>query len=292
MARKRKWRYRVGGTLVIVSSLIFGLQSCYHKINHTVPTAPSISQQLGIGGTNSSSVSSSSSSNSSSTGTNDSVTLSNLNYVSGESAIVEVNNNQSTLDPNSWKTNKVIYSNLDSFNRTSSPNTGYLEKRNVANDSLRVRQTVKPTGWHSGMKNRTQVYNRGHLIAYSVSKGISINGNYDPSLQSGDQNNLKNLFTQTAFSNQELQTIYEQKVRDALRANKKVIYQAQAIFRGNELMARGVHLQAISTDGSLNFNVYIFNVQSGYQFDYATGSSKVDRSMTVPKPPSAPHFNN
>ena len=57
-------------------------------------------------------------------------------------------------------------------------------------------------------------------------------------------------------------------------------------------MARGVHLQAISTDGSLNFNVYIFNVQSGYQFDYATGSSKVDRSMTVPKPPSAPHFNN
>ena len=79
MARKRKWRYRVGGTLVIVSSLIFGLQSCYHKINHTVSTAPSISQQLGIGGTNSSSVSSSSSSNSSSTGTNDSVTLSNLN---------------------------------------------------------------------------------------------------------------------------------------------------------------------------------------------------------------------
>lgn len=192
MARKRKLRYRVGGTLVIVSSLVFGLQSCYHKIDHKVSNAPSISQQLGIGGTNSGS---SSSSNSSSTGTNDSVTLSNLNYVSGESAIVEVNNNQSTLDPNSWQTNKVIYSNLDSLNRTSSPNTGYLEKRNVANDSLRVRQTVKPTGWHSGIKNGTQVYNRGHLIAYSVSKGISINGNYDPSLQSGDQNNLKNLFT-------------------------------------------------------------------------------------------------
>ena len=180
-----------------------------------------------------------------------------------------------------WKVNRVIYSNLDSQNRTSSSNTAFLEERNVANDSLRVRQYVQPTGWHSNRQNGTQIYNRGHLIAYSVSAGIDQDGNYNPNNQSGDQNNPKNLFTQSAFSNQKIQTIFESKVRSALRSGKKVIYQATPIFRGRELMARGINLQAVSTDGSLDFNVYIYNVQPGYQFDYETGRAKIDRGMQV-----------
>ncbi|MFV4906410.1 DNA/RNA non-specific endonuclease, partial [Lactobacillus delbrueckii] len=192
-----------------------------------------------------------------------------------------VNNNHSTLVKSAWKVNRVIYSNLDSQNRTSSSNTAFLEKRNVANDSLRVRQYVQPTGWHSNRQNGTQIYNRGHLIAYSVSAGIDQDGNYNPKNQSGDQNNPKNLFTQSAFSNQKIQTIFESKVRSALRSGKKVIYQATPIFRGRELMARGINLQAVSTDGSLDFNVYIYNVQPGYQFDYETGRAKIDRGMQV-----------
>lgn len=192
-----------------------------------------------------------------------------------------VNNNHSTLVKSAWKVNRVIYSNLDSQNRTSSSNTAFLEKRNVANDSLRVRQYVQPTGWHSNRQNGTQIYNRGHLIAYSVSAGIDQDGNYNPKNQSGDQNNPKNLFTQSAFSNQKIQTIFESKVRSALRSGKKVIYQATPIFRGRELMARGINLQAVSTDGSLDFNVYIYNVQPGYQFDYETGRAKIDRGMKV-----------
>lgn len=218
--------------------------------------------------------------------------LAALPYRSGSSAVVTVNHNQSTLNPNDWKTNKVIYSNLDALNRTSQENTAYLEKRNVANDALRVRQYIKPTGWHQKFSKGEAILNRGHLIAYSISKGISLDGVYNPAVQSGDQNNPKNLFTQTAFSNQEIQTIYESKVRAALKQGKKVVYQAQAIFKAHELMARGVHLQAVSTDGSLNFNVYIFNVQPGFQFDYANGTSKVDHSMDVPAPAGAPHFKN
>lgn len=192
-----------------------------------------------------------------------------------------VNNNHSTLVKSAWKVNRVIYSNLDSQNRTSSSNTAFLEKRNVANDSLRVRQYVQPTGWHSNRQNGTQIYNRGHLIAYSVSAGIDQDGNYNPKNQSGDQNNPKNLFTQSAFSNQKIQTIFESKVRSALRSGKKVIYQATPIFKGRELMARGINLQAVSTDGSLDFNVYIYNVQPGYQFDYESGRAKIDRGMQV-----------
>ena len=207
--------------------------------------------------------------------------LAKLDFKSGDRAYIDVNHNKSTLIKNAWKVNKVIYSNLDSLNRTSHSNTAFLEKRNVANDSLRVRQFVQPTGWHYNHRNGTQIYNRGHLIAYSISAGIDQDGNYNPNNQSGDQNNPKNLFTQSAYSNQKIQTIFESKVRRALRKNKRVIYQATPIFRGNELMARGINLQAISTDGSLDFNVYLFNVQPRCVYNYNDGRAKIDRQMIV-----------
>lgn len=207
--------------------------------------------------------------------------LASLNFKSGGKAYITVNHNHSTLIKNAWKSNYVIYSNLDKLNRTSHSNTAFLERRNVANDSLRVRQFVQPTAWHYNRRNGVQIYNRGHLIAYSVSAGIDQDGNYNPRNQSGDQNNPKNLFTQSAFSNQKIQTIFEEKVRTALRENKKVIYQATPIFRGNELMARGINLQAVSTDGSLNFNVYLFNVQPGFIFSYNNGRAKVDHDLQV-----------
>lgn len=207
--------------------------------------------------------------------------LAKLDFKSGDRAYIDVNHNKSTLIKNAWKVNKVIYSNLDSLNRTSHSNTAFLEKRNVANDSLRVRQFVQPTGWHYNHRNGTQIYNRGHLIAYSISAGIDQDGNYNPNNQSGDQNNPKNLFTQSAYSNQKIQTIFESKVLRALRENKRVIYQATPIFRGNELMARGINLQAISTDGSLDFNVYLFNVQPRCVYNYNDGRAKIDRQMIV-----------
>lgn len=207
--------------------------------------------------------------------------LANLDFKSGDKAYVYVNNNKSTLIKNAWKVNKVIYSNLDNLNRTSHSNTAFLEPRNVANDSLRVRQFINPTAWHSNRENGTQIYNRGHLIAYSVSAGIDQDGNYNPNNQSGDQNNPKNLFTQTAFSNQKIQTIFEGKVRNALKQGNRVIFQATPIFRGNELMARGINLQAISLNNNLDFNVYIYNVQPDYVFDYNNGRAKIDRNMVV-----------
>lgn len=207
--------------------------------------------------------------------------LANLDFRSGDKAYVYVNNNKSTLIKNAWKVNKVIYSNLDNLNRTSHSNTAFLEPRNVANDSLRVRQFINPTAWHSNRENGTQIYNRGHLIAYSVSAGIDQDGNYNPNNQSGDQNNPKNLFTQTAFSNQKIQTIFEGKVRNALKQGNKVIFQATPIFRENELMARGINLQAISLNNNLDFNVYIYNVQPDYVFDYNNGRAKIDRNMVV-----------
>ncbi len=218
--------------------------------------------------------------------------LASLNYQSNSNPIVQVNNGKSTLRLSDWHTDHVQYSTLDHLNRTSTPAIAYLDAQNVANDSLRVRQTVEPTGWHQKFdSNHQAILNRGHIIAYSLSKGINMDGQYNPNDESGDQNNPKNLFTQTAFCNQELQTIYETKVRNALKQGAKVVYQVQPIFSGNDLMAKGVWMQAIGTNG-LDFNVYLYNVQPGYQFNYADGTSVVDNNMQVPTPANAPHFND
>lgn len=218
--------------------------------------------------------------------------LDQLEYKSGEQAYIEINHNKANLKTTDWKYNHVVYADLDNMNRTSAGNIAYLEHRNLANGSLRSTQRVEPTAWHQKFVNGSAIINRGHEIAYSVSGGISLDGSYKPGLKSGDQNNIKNLFTQSAFSNQKVQTIYETKVRDALKEGKKVIYKVTPIFKGDNLMASGVHMQALSTDETLNFNVYLYNVQPGVQFDYATGRSKVDKNMNVPTPEGAPNFHN
>lgn len=280
MARKRKNRkkHSLLSTLVLLLALagVF-----YTKGGTDLTSLTDLTQNL-VGNTNSQ-VNNAGTKNTNYGGLSDTdyQKLAKLDFKSGSRAYVVVNHNHSTLIKNAWKENRVIYANLDRLNRTSQSNTAFLERRNVANDSLRVRQFVQPTAWHYNRRNGVQIYNRGHLIAYSVSAGIDQSGTYNPQNQSGDQNNPKNLFTQSAFSNQKIQTIFETKVRQALRANKKVIYQATPIFRGQELMARGINLQAISTDGSLDFNVYLFNVQPNITFNYANGRARIDRSIQV-----------
>ena len=280
MAKRRKYRKRQKNTVASwIVALIIIIWGGWFKLNSTNQNSnqsqePSSSQQVVNNATTANT-------NYGGLSNEDYQKLANLDFKSGDKAYVYVNNNKSTLIKNAWKVNKVIYSNLDNLNRTSHSNTAFLEPRNVANDSLRVRQFNNPTAWHSNRENGTQIYNRGHLIAYSVSAGIDQDGNYNPNNQSGDQNNPKNLFTQTAFSNQKIQTIFEGKVRNALKQGNKIIFQATPIFRGNELMARGINLQAISLNNNLNFNVYLFNVQPDYVFDYNNGRAKIDRNMVV-----------
>ena len=209
--------------------------------------------------------------------------LAQLNYQPGEAVLVYVNHGRSTLNPKSWQSNYVIFNHLDHLGRTSLGNTAFLEQHNHADTSLRTDQQSQPAGWH-GNYDGNLVYNRGHLIAYSLTAGINPQtGRYQPS-KIGDQDNPQNLFTETDFVNQEVQTIYEAKVRHAIERGEHVIYQATPIFRGNELVPRGINLQAISTNGRLNFNVFLFNVEPGVQINYANGTYTYNSQMTVPVP--------
>ena len=205
-------------------------------------------------------------------------TLAQMDFKSGDNAIYQVDGGKSTLNPDTWSTNKVIYGDLDSLNRTTFV-TAFIDQKNLGKSEERDQQVFKPTGWHQKKVGNDYIYNRGHLLAYTSSFNLDIDGNYKQG-ESGSIDNPKNLATQSAFSNQILQTHYEKLVRDAQKIKgNKVTYEIITVFRDQELMPRGYWLQAVDTNKTLNFNVYLFNVQPDVQFNYQDGTSKIDRSF-------------
>ena len=193
-------------------------------------------------------------------GSTDANTLANLDYTGQQE--ITVNNNDPAFSKNDLSTAKgawAAYSDLDSLNRVTDANA--LLNRSLMPSAKREPLTWNPTGWHNKKTAHGWLYNRSHLIGYQLT---------------GENNNPKNLMTGTQTLNSPLMLAHEMDIAYYLKQSNDhyVRYEVKPIFRGNELVARGVQMRAQSIgDNTIHFNVYIFNVEPGYTINYADGTS-------------------
>ncbi len=188
--------------------------------------------------------------------------LATLTYTGKD--IIIVNNN----DPSFSKTDLSTadgawqrYGNLDGLNRVTTANA--LLNKSLMPNSPREPLHVDPTGWHNKRIAGGWLYNRCHLIGFQLT---------------GQNNNLKNLMTGTRQLNDPDMLRYEDEVAEYLKesGNNYVRYRVTPVFRGDELLARGVEMEGQSvSSNTVHFNVYIFNVENGVRLNYATGTSRI-----------------
>lgn len=130
---------------------------------------------------------------------------------------------------------------------------------------------VKPSGWKQAKypgvvdSNPPYLYNRCHLIAFALT---------------GQNANERNLITGTRYMNVETMLPWETKVMKYLDDSENhVLYRVTPNFKEDELVARGVELEAYSVEDNgagVSFHVFVYNVQPGVEIDYATGASWVE----------------
>ena len=180
---------------------------------------------------------------------------------------VEINDNKPKFNEKDKKRKAFErYSDLDKLGRCG---TAYAKigKELMPSEKRESISHVRPSGWKSTqyrelIKDRF-LYNRCHLIGFQLA---------------GENANPKNLITGTRYLNIEGMFPFEDKVTKYIkRTGNHVMYRVKPIFKGKDLIARGVQMEGESIeDGgkAISFNVFVYNCQPGVKIDYATGGSK------------------
>lgn len=181
---------------------------------------------------------------------------------------VAVNNNVPFFKDSDYTTESFeSYGNLDRLGRCT---TAYA---NVSLDTMPTEKrgrigSVKPTGWHISKYdfiNGKYLYNRCHLIGYQLT---------------AENANPKNLITGTRYLNVTGMLPFENMVADYVKeTGNHVLYRVTPVFKGNDLVARGVLMEAESVEDhgqGIQFNVFCYNNQPGVVIDYATGDNRAE----------------
>ena len=124
--------------------------------------------------------------------------------------------------------------------------------------------SVKPTGWHTDRYDDIDgemLFNRCHLIGHMLT---------------GQDANERNLVTGTRYMNTEGMLPFEESVLMYIEGTgHHVMYRVRPYFEGDNLVCTGVLMEAKSVEDPLvQFCAFCYNVQPGFEIDYATGDNR------------------
>ncbi len=187
-----------------------------------------------------------------------------------EHPYVIINDNQPDFNKSDYSTvSSETYGELDSLGRCTAAFAC------IGTDLMPTEERgsigkVKPTGWQTVKYKNVDgnyLYNRCHLIGYQLT---------------AENANIKNLITGTRYLNVEGMLPFEDAVADYIKeTDNHVLYRVTPRFNKNELVARGVQIEAESVEDNgkgISFNVYCYNNQPGITIDYSTGKSKAQKT--------------
>lgn len=182
---------------------------------------------------------------------------------------VEINNNIPFFKEDDYTTKSFEnYSPLDKLGRCGVAYAN-ISKEIMPKDKRGSIGQVKPSGWQTVKYDNVDgkyLYNRCHLIGFQLA---------------GENANKCNLITGTRYMNTQGMLPFENMVADYVKeTNNHVLYRVTPIYDGNNLVANGVLMEARSVEDrgkSIEFNVFVYNVQPGITIDYETGKSHLDQ---------------
>lgn len=182
------------------------------------------------------------------------------------SPYVEVSGNVPSFTDADLSSPAETYTPLDSLGRCGSA-MAIVSRETMPTEERGSIGMVKPSGWHTvrydDLISDRYLYNRCHLIGYQLT---------------AENANERNLITGTRYLNVEGMLPFENEVaRYVESTGNRVLYRVTPVFVGDELVARGVQMEAQSVEdggAGVSFNVFCHNVQPGIQIDYQTGQSR------------------
>ena len=186
---------------------------------------------------------------------------------------VEIDNNTPSFTTDDATTEAFqSFSQLDRLGRCG---TAYacLGPETLPTDARGDISEVHPSGWVQNFYDFIEdesLYNRSHLIAHCLS---------------GQNANERNLITGTRHFNADVMEPIEAMVLGYIeQTGNHVLYRVTPVFEGDDLVARGVQIEALSMeDGGqgVSLNVFLRNIQPGVAIDYATGDNWADGTATT-----------
>lgn len=270
------WKYIASVIFIVALALYSWFGTSSSNSSSSTDSATESSQSATTNSSNSDNSSSSNSDSSSSSNSSSSSSSSSSSTVSNDqipsytgAAYTELGDRPNFTDEELASDTFIDLSDLDSLGRCGvafaliGPET--MPSKDTERGSIRE---IRPSGWRSvrfeslisDENSDGHVYERSHLLGWALT---------------GLNAEARNLITGTHYFNDDSMRPFEVKIaRYVEKKDGHVLYRVTPIYSGNDLVAQGVRMEALSVEDngeSVCFDVFVYNVQPGFTIDYSDG---------------------